>query len=220
MTAFVCYCGTNSAGKHDGDLFRSEAQAFARAHGTADPVDLDAHGTAGWQRRGRLLQSLTHSDDSTADDVLALFCHGTAHWVQAGFRTQDNTVDLISKALTKHSHNITVALYCCSTADGDTETNEVSAGTDGGFADRLRDGLCERGARSVHVFGHKTAGHATMNPYVVEFTGPAPAVGGQWLVGPGTELWDKWRTALRGPLRFLFPLMTREAIVARLRGMP
>jgi hypothetical protein len=215
MTAFVCYCGTNTMGKHDGDLFRSEAQAFARAHGTADPVDLDAHGTAGWQRRMSFLHAFTTLD------TLALFCHGTAHWVQAGFRTHDKTLSLMVEAIAERCEQpLTVALYCCSTADGDAETTDVRAGTDGGFADLLRDGLCSRGVTSVRILAHKTAGHATMNPYVVEFTGPAPAVGGQWLVGPGTELWDKWRTALRGPLRFLFPLMTREAIVARLRGMP
>ncbi|WP_218251580.1 hypothetical protein, partial [Candidatus Magnetobacterium casense] len=94
----------------------------------------------------------------------------------------------------------------------------VGPATECGFADALRDALIEQG-HSGWVDAHKTAGHTTMNPYVVRFH-LDPEVqnnGGEWIVQPGSPLWPAWVRAMRGPMRFRFPLLDTEEIANQIR---
>jgi hypothetical protein len=112
--------------------------------------------------------------------------------------------------------DVRVLLYCCSTASTIRALWGKSVGGDGGFADMLRDALCENGATHCRVMGHVTAGHATRNPYVRFFDGagsPVGGAGGTDVVRPSSKLWTAWREALNGQFlagsdfRFVFPTM-------------
>lgn len=140
---------------------------------------------------------------------VAIFCHGWANGLQLVpmVRIRD-----LAHILAEHRAPV-VTLYACSTADG------PATGGDGGFADRLRDALCAAGAVACRVDAHATAGHATRNPYVRRFEGMGVAtggVGGQWIVTPKSALWGPWARALKGDLRWEFPLLSVAEIHARL----
>ena len=140
-----------------------------------------------------------------APDVLAFFCHGWRTGIQFGWNLDsiDTLASVIAESCTSDAP--IVALYACSTASG-------GVGGDGGFADQLRDALCQAGAVNCRVDAHDRPGHTTRNPYVRRFEGQGSTVGGtggQWIVAPGSALWKPWRTALqKTDLRLRFPLMT------------
>lgn len=157
-------------------------------------------------------------------DTVALFCHawaGKTSGVQAGFYEAD--IDSLAQAIVgvlpvdRSEHDIyEVILYCCSAGNGE------GIGGDDGFADRLRDRLCELGVLWVRVFAHTTAGHATQNSYVRVFEGtgvPHGAAGGQWLVAPGSALWKPWVKALKGPMRFEYPFLSNVEVHEQLARM-
>lgn len=141
---------------------------------------------------------------------LGLFCHGWRNGVQVGFRVQE--LPALTEALAQMADTsaLRVSLYCCSTAHGGT-------GGDGGFADVLRDQLCERGLINCRIDGHTTRGHTTKNPYVRRFEGEGSHFGGQggrFIVRPRGPLWREWRACLRDrsdPLRYaMTSLQTSE----------
>jgi len=137
---------------------------------------------------------------------LAIFAHGWRTGIQFGFRRNHLA------ALARHldavavDDSLVVTLYCCSTAQG-------AAGGDGGFADELRDALCERGLMACRVDAHTNKGHTTRNPYVRRFEGEGSSYGGQGghpIVRPRGKHWARWKAALRDrddPLRYRFPQM-------------
>ncbi len=145
--------------------------------------------------------------------LLAVFSHGWRTGIQFGFSLAN--VDELAVELARGCTSVRVALYCCSTGSG------PGVGGDGGFADMLRDALCRAGAVDCQVDAHDRAGHTTKNPYVVRFMGQGSATGGQggqWIVAPKSKLWGRWVRALRGDLRFRFPLMDVAAIHAELEA--
>jgi len=137
---------------------------------------------------------------------LAIFAHGWRTGVQFGFRL--NHLSALARHITAVSidDSPVVTLYCCSTAQGDT-------GGDGGFADELRDALCEQGLTGCRVDAHTNRGHTTRNPYVRRFEGEGSHYGGQGghpIVRPRGKHWARWKTALRDRddvLRYRFPRM-------------
>jgi hypothetical protein len=144
-----------------------------------------------------------------APDHLAIFCHGWANGLQLVpmARVKDLAWALAPK---RPGPGPVVTLYACSAADG------PHLGGDGGFADTLRDALCEAGATTCCVDAHTTAGHTTRNPYVRRFVGPTPATGGEYIVEPKSPLWRPWVKALSGPMRWEFPALGVDVIRSKL----
>lgn len=109
---------------------------------------------------------------------------------------------------------LTVVLFACLAADNPKQKGRGTdgPGTDGGFADELRDVLAKKLGSSVIVYAHSTGGHATMNPYLAAFMGPA-SQGGYMVVRPRSGLWPRWKRMLKtslkdGPsLRHRIPLL-------------
>ena len=220
MRALVFAPLRNSPGKRDADEFTREARAFCVAHGLRQEVHLFDNHDAPIERRELLLQRL-HERQPASLDVLACFMHGWSTGLQIGVDL--STARGLARALKGvAATSLTVVLYCCSTgADTDRDKaddlNQPGPDGDGGFADRLRDELCELGVRAT-VFAHSTAGHCSRNPRVRVFS-PDERRGGQWLVEPQSELWPAWLRALHETdLRLRFCLMTREQVEAELRG--
>lgn len=205
----------NKAAKGDGfNVFYPEAKKFIAYHGAVgNPLDDDSLAVGAFgidamrmtgivpvgekraamaARRKQVIDVIRANKDKYLSNF-AFFCHGWRTGMQFGFDM--GTAKLLANELAKASgySTVDVTLYSCSCGAGDNDG-------DGGFADALRDELCKAGARDCKVVAHTTAGHATSNPYVREFNGngsPVGGTGGQWIVSPKSELWEKWRKALR-----------------------
>ena len=218
MTAAVFAPLRNAPGKRDAFEFLREAHAFNRAHGFNDVVCVFDNDRSLVGRRGEVLGYLRKLPRVS---VVAFFCHGWPEGVQTGFMLGHVRLLAGSLASVCGGGELTVALYCCSTgADDDgLETDERAPGPggDGGFANRLRDELCDLGVRAT-VFAHSTAGHTTRNPWVRVFR-PDRRAGGEWLVTPGGPLWAAWLRALKyTDVRLKFPLVTQAALEQLLTG--
>jgi hypothetical protein len=149
---------------------------------------------------------------STPHRVVAFFCHGTPRGIQLGFDVR-NAGLLASAIRYSCADDVTVVLYCCSTASG---LASKAPGGEGGFADALRDELSKAGSVGK-VVAHETAGHCTKNPNVRIFycNDGAKYVGlpgGVRPVDPDSYLWRPWIHALRTEFRYDFPTMTPTAI--------
>lgn len=137
---------------------------------------------------------------------IAMFCHGFTSRVELGFRIA-NVSELVTalQSVKKPGEYCGFALYCCSTGGGPGQDG------DNGFADKLRDVMCQMGESDCVIEAHVTAGHTTTNPNKRRYMGMGSNVGGTggiWIVGPGTPLWAKWRRALQTDFRFQFHWMT------------
>lgn len=153
-------------------------------------------------------------------DIVALFGHGLKHSIQTGHDMA--SIPALADLLDAHaSPHVRIELYACDAArDSDwNKKDDVrdAVGGDGGFADALRDALSTHGLTG-HVDAHAVAAHTTWNPYVRRFymDGEGVASGAGWLVDPKGPHWRAWRAALRGPMRFRFPLLTADEIAAAL----
>ncbi|HEX2677772.1 MAG TPA: hypothetical protein VHM19_14065 [Polyangiales bacterium] len=206
MRALIFVPDRDSPGRHDATgAFIPEGLAFAKLHRftTQRTVKIDVSKP----RRARMDETLTALRSASVSgklDVVAVFCHGLRSGLQVG---PDNpTVHEFARAIADAcTPNVRVALYACSTGAG------PGPGGDGGFADKLRDALCQAGARDCAVFGHDRAGHCTELPYVRAFDGmgsPVGGCGGRWVVAPGSPLWKPWVRALKGDLRLSYPLLS------------
>lgn len=148
---------------------------------------------------------------------LALLCHG---WKTGTQLIGGPQLARFADALAAKSEddNMFISIYSCSTGGGPGKDG------DGGWADKLRDAMCERGITHVTVDAHVGSGHATKRPFVRRFNGlgsPVGGIGGQWVVAKGTRLWGPWMTALgHTDLRFRYSSMTTEAIHRELLGNP
>lgn len=205
----------NTVGKRDADEFLREARAFNDSRGWTRGVHLFDNNADMATRRLAVLEPLrTYRDLHT----FAMFCHGWHHGIQAGFRNH-NIPELAHELKAVAAKDLTVVLYCCSTGadgDGDQQDERIpGVGGDGGFADRLRDALCELGVRAT-VFAHSTPGHTTRNPWVRMFS-PDERFGGRFLVERESPLWPAWLRSLHGGnMRFRFPYLTQEQLHAEL----
>lgn len=178
----------------------------------------------------KLRRSVLESFDSERDayDGVAIFCHGWMDGIQLGFTRR--TVDALAAAIVKATNGAAapiVPLYCCSTAQGGDRSEDLGpGGGDDGFADRLRDALCQRGAVDCRVMGHTTVKHTTWNPDVMFMEGMGSAHGGSGgfpPVGRKSPLRRAWTTALRdkrknNTLRLRMPYMSVKDIHQELAG--
>lgn len=196
--------------------FLPEATAFGELHGLR-LVLVDNH-------QGKLVQRARVLDEIRSApgplECVAFFCHGYSRGIQLGFDL--GTVEKLAEAIAQHStRDVRVPLYCCSTASTTRQLLRLGQGPggDGGFADRLRDGLCAYGATRCVVDAHVTVGHTTKNPHVRRFSGDENAlggVGGAYLVERKPRAtWRAWVRALRsGDLRFRFPWLSADEVRA------
>lgn len=216
MRALIFHPMHNAHGKKDvTGAFKPEAHAFARylreTHDASTAIHVFDNSAAKGERRASVESAI--SVDKW--DVVALFCHGLHTGLQTGhdIRTPGSVEALADVLATHAAHGgLILPLYACDTA----EARRPAPGGDGGFADALRDALATRGVQG-HIDAHTTTAHTTKNPHVRRFEmDGGPGVGGDWLVAPRSPKWSAWRRALKGDMRFRFPLMTREEIEASL----
>ncbi len=219
--ALVLLPDRNTEGKGDwSGAFHPEASRFAALHRA--PPERFVQVDVGRTRVDRLQQTLAAIERCSTVSLLALFCHGWKGGVQLGPYSQDVEV-LVRSLQLRARHDLAICLYACSTADGiDPDGDGPAPGGEGGFADALRDALLRAGIGGAHVDAHTVAGHTARNPYVRRFDA-STAQGGDWLIAPDDPLWSTWRTRLRDsadPLRFRFPILTRDEIREELARTP
>ncbi len=229
MNILTLFSNTNSKGKHDATgAFIPEARRFALTHGQSFErlIGVRCVGVKKSVRRERTLEAIHAAGSRERLDAIAFFGHGWPQGIQFGITRKD--ISALCDVL-EHTCNfdVKIVLYACLAAENDKRDKDhanVGPGTDGGFADLLRDELARKGFQGW-VDAHKTAGHTTWNPYVVRFRCDAVhselygAVGGSWLVEPGSESWGSWVRALKNEalgLRYRFPFMRELEIKTEL----
>jgi hypothetical protein len=192
--------------------FQPEAAAFAKRNGVpkAQVVWIDNHLSKRAMRAAVLAEIEKVKKENGPLAAIACFCHGWKTGIQFGF--DKSTVGWLAQALAG-ARDVRVPLYACSTAQGADGDDSTAVGGDGGFADLLRDALCQAGAVDCQVDAHTTAGHTSKNPFVRRFQGmgsPSGGAGGFFIVSPSQrQLFAKWRKLLASAdLRYAFPFMT------------
>ena len=217
MRALIILPQHNSHGKKDvTGAFEPEAFAFAKAREAAGwHCNIFAFDNAASKpaRRKQVESVIWEHEPDALWDLVAFFCHGYTTGMQTGHDLA--TVDSLAECIAlRSSDTVLVPLYACDTAD--TRARKATGG-DGGFADALRDALSVRGKHG-HVDAHTTTAHTTKNPHVRRFhmDGTGAAAGAGWLVDPKGPHWRAWRAALKGDMRFRFPLLTADEIAAAL----
>lgn len=200
--------------------FLPEALAFMKLHNVPSAnhlrVDLSkAENT----RRQRVYDFIKKRHKEVGNiDGIAFFCHGLTRKIQLGIRLIDlaNFASLVKEVIEPSSKKFVIALYCCSTGDG------PGIGGDGGFADQLRDSLCQSGITQCSVLAHSVSGHTTKNTAKIKFDGldsPVGGTGGITIVSSTSTLWKKWKTAIiNSDLRFRVPFMTIAEIHTELHN--
>ena len=225
----VIHSSKNVKGRHDATgAFIPEAEKFAKLQNVPKEniVGINCIGTGKKKRRDEVVKALFSSDRLW--DAICFFGHGWPRGIQFGYGL-DQIDELAFNITATSTFSVKVMLYACLAAENDVRDNvkaadELGPATDGGFADELRDELYRLGVIKGWVDGHKTAGHTSWNPYVVRFRSDAVmselygAVGGAWLVQPGSEYWNKWVNKMKGNtgFRYRVPFMTELEIRAEL----
>lgn len=209
---------------HGSPEFRRQAAQWAAWYATrggANVVELPVSTLPLAQRYAHVAPVLAAHHDIAH---VAVFCHGWADGLQIVPSTRLGAFAAAIRAAAP-TPAVVVTLYACSTgADLSPVTSETSGdepGGDGGFADRLRDELVHLGASACCVDAHTTPGHLAANPYVRRFVGASPLPeGGEWLIAPQSPTWRRWVRALRGDMRWEYPLLGSDVIRARVAAMP
>jgi hypothetical protein len=229
----VLYSSTNKGRKKDATgAFIPEAEAFAKFHDVPDSqcVGINLVNIPKMAARSEVYRLIHDASYDRPLDVIAFFGHGWPDGIQFGF-DREHIPELVALLSRKCSNAVKIALYACSTAENDekdTEHGDVGPGTDGGFADELRDEMARQGLSKGWVDGHKTRGHTAWNPFCVRFYCEDTSdidyngEGGSWLVAPRSEFWKKWCRELKAPkgtLRYEFPLLSELAIKVKLSGL-
>ena len=212
----------NTGAKKDATgAFQPEALAFANRHEVPreQVIWIDNHLSKRAMRAAVLAEIEKAKKENGSLAALACFCHGWKTGIQFGF--DRSSVGWLAQALAG-ARDVRVALYACSTAQGEGD-DAAAVGGDGGFADLLRDTLCRAGAVDCQVDAHTTAGHTTKNPFVRRFQGmgsPLGGAGGFLIVSPSQkQLFAKWRRQLASTdLRYDFPFMTVAEIHSAIAG--
>jgi len=223
MNTLIIHSSKNKPPLHDATgAFIPEAMAFAAEHQVPMSNVLSLDCLQGVGARMSEVEFFLHAAGFRDIGMLTFFCHGWSGGIQTGHTL--SKIPRLLAALASYPRDLRIMLYCCWTADGDGEVDNrpVGVATDGGFADKLRDGMLAAGFDGGWVDGHKTPGHTVKNPNVVrflvdvkkDFDGDHDIQGGAYLVQPGSSRWGKWVHALQGPYRYRFPFATEEEIHA------
>jgi len=226
----IIHGSVNHFGKHDASgAFIPEAKEFALCSDApaANILALDCVRQKPFRRRLEVEKfAAIHSRGKKAD-LLAIFCHGWSNGLQIGYG-KNSADEFVNVLKTCCRRDVKIVLYACSTASAtkQVKAKKIGPGTNGGFADVLRDEMLKQGFRGGWIDAHLTAGHTTRNPFVVRFlTEPIfedefDVPGGQWLIQPKTKLWKSWRRALLTDFRFEFPTLQDYEISVTVRMTP
>lgn len=205
----------NTKGRKDATgAFIPEAKRFMKRHGIPPHMFhlIDNSRSKAWMR-AKVLEIIDRSAGEGLRGV-AFFCHGHRLGIQFGFHRK--TVDDLAYSISNACHrDVRVPLYACDTgrdADRQRKDDLEAFGGDGGFADLLRDALCEYGAEDCMVWAHTTLGHTDKNSHTRLFPGlgsPMGDTGGFYVIHfKKRKPWRKWQWLLRKTdLRFDFPFM-------------
>jgi hypothetical protein len=215
--ALVFYSKKNEPGRVDATgAFIPEAKAFKRYYGIPDENFIGVDCTKGNKPANRRDLVLGEISKREGLQVLAFFGHGFPHGIKFGLTLK--YVDLLVANL-RAEKDLKIGLYACLAAENDvrdTNVKGVGPGTDGGFADMLRDEMVRVGITDGWVDGHKTAGHTSWNPNVVRFLcedvddPEYGAEGGAYIVAPRSKYWKKWCRALKdNKSGFRYSFMTK-----------
>lgn len=228
---FVFHSSENVKNKHDATgAFIPEAKKFAKLHGVPNEnvFPINCVGTNKNKRRNIVFDALNNRmlDRKRKLKSVVFFMHGMPKFIQCGIGIKH--IPLFAIHLQNACDtNVKISLYTCLTAENELRDNEkinLGPATDGGFADELRDEMARQGIIKGWVDGHKTAGHTSWNPMCVRFRCDAVkselygAVGGFWIVQPGSDMWKKWVKRIKGKtgFRFRYPYMTQKQIIDEL----
>lgn len=229
----VLYSNTNKGKKKDATgAFIPEALAFRRFHDVPDEnsFGLDLVAVPMIARRSEVYRAIHEASYQRPIDAIAFFGHGWPDGIQFGFE-REHIDELAALLCRKCSKDVKIVLYACLTAENDKRDikhKDVGPGSDGGFADELRDAMVRNGLTQGWVDGHKSVGHTTWNPMLVRFLCEDTSdldydgEGGAWLVAPRSEFWKRWCRELRSPrgtLRYEFSLLSELEIKVRLSGL-
>lgn len=210
----ICFTGDrNTEGKNDfTGAFLPECNAFMKTWGLKTHKRINL-GNNNNKRKEELFKELREFSKNGKLENIIFFCHGLPKSVQFGL-TNSNLKEfakLLRELIGQNSTDINIILYCCSTGSSVAGTGSVNQNGDGGFADSLRDALCQEGFVDCRVMGHAESGHTTKNPTKRFFDGlgsPFGGSGGQWIVAPKTTQFKKWRELLQTDARFKVPFMS------------
>lgn len=234
MNILALYSSKNAHGKKDASgAFIPEAKAFASCHKIPDDhcVGMPLVGVSSAVRRQRTLETIYGAGSRKKLDAIAFFGHGWPRGIQFGFR-REHIHGLVRVLSSVCAPNVKIILYACLAAENDVREREIKnigPGTDGGFADMLRDEMVRQGLDLGHVDAHKTAGHTTWNPFLIRFLCEAVedqekgGEGGAWIVAPRSQLWKEWVRRLKmneEDFRYRFPFLTEYQIKRELMGLP
>lgn len=225
MSMLVFYSNKNTHGRVDATgAFIPEAERFRDFYGVPDEdfIGIDCtKDNPQHRRRARVFSELAKRDNL---GLLAFFGHGWPKGIQFGIKRR-HIQEMVAHM--NPNDNIVVALYACLAAENDVrDTNiaQVGPGTDGGFADTLRDALVrDKGVTSGWVDAHKTAGHTTWNPNVVRFLcsdvedPEEGGEGGSYIVAPRSQFWKPWVRSLKDSPRMRYWFTTQDEIDIKLR---
>ena len=209
----VIYSSSDAKGKRDATgAFIPEAKAFAKHHCVPKENMLGVPCTKlkASDRREKVF-SFLEAKDSGSVELIAWFGHGWSSGIQFGINKK-NVDELLSALDDSGRPNLKHVLYACSTASTNENTRKVSSpGTDGGFADTLRDHMWDSGYNGGWVDAHLQPGHTTRNPYIMRFICNEEyhsRGGGNWLVKPKSTYWATWRNAIQNTtFRYNFPVL-------------
>lgn len=199
--------------------FEAEAKKFCEFHRVpASNIFAVPANTPTASRRAQTIKAL---QKAKSVDRIVFFGHGWKNGIQLGWNI-NNTWELIEEWVRLKQcevRPIEIVLYACSTADGSSDPGD-RVGTQGGFADKLRDCLCNRDVIG-HVVAHRTAGHTTRNPFLVRCESKGTESGSTyWLVEPQSDLWHTWIERLgRTQFRYQAPFLSID-VIRRYLEMP
>jgi len=192
----VFYSAVNTKNKRDATgAFIPEARAYAKEREVDDYNVIGVDCTKKPGHRRQVVYDAIRAVDHITE--VAFFGHGWPSGIQFGI-TRDQCKELaqLLAPRTIEANDLHIVLFACLAAENDirdTDVARVGPGTNGGFADVLRDELVRKGVGRGWVDAHKTAGHTTWNPYVVRFLcedvkdPELGAEGGAWIVAPGSQ---------------------------------
>jgi hypothetical protein len=220
----VIYSCENTPGKHDASgAFVPEALAYAELHNCANVFPQNYVRVPAAKSRVNFYDCLLKAYEASGPITsIAFFGHGWHSGIQAGLNIRH--IPALVAMLEDICHpDVKIILYACSTAenkikDHEADPKELANICDGGFADRLRDEMWEYDDfEGFEVYGHKTAGHTTRNPYMVRFD----RGGTIWAMPPGSPHWHAWVKALKenkNDIRYTFPFLRIDEIHEVLRA--
>lgn len=226
MSVLVIYSSKDEPGKKDATgAFIPEAFKFASLHGVPknDMCGVECPRVKKQHRAEKVLEflysSIARRDDREVD-LIAWFCHGWSTGIQVGFG-KDNIEEELIEGFKGASPELKHVFYACSTASTSKESRSLNApGTNGGFADTLRDYMVKNGFKEGWIDAHLTPGHTTQNPNLFRFyvdnafDDTWDLNGGDWIISPKTPLWLRWKHMIRHTdFRYYFPMRTQTSII-------